>query len=176
MSLQNYDISFESLESTTIRAVSEDYNISVAQVKMSFSRHEESRNKIFGSYHLSTGIFAALSLISYFIEPESVPGRMGLLITLYLILINTYNSVDAPPKRGFSSVEIWFAGTQTAILLAILEYGVILGMKKLGKKIAIRGISLKHYKMLDTFTFTLALVYLFVFNFFYWYDPFNIMY
>ena len=166
MSLQNYDVSFESLESTTVRDGVWDAKISVAQVKMSFSRHEESRNKIFGSYHLSTGIFAALSLISYLIDPESVSGRMGLLITLYLISINTYNSVDAPSKRGFSSIEIWFAGIQAAILLAILEYGVILGMKKLGKKIVIRGMSQEHFKMLDIFTFTVALIYLFIFNFF----------
>ena len=63
-------------------------------------RTDKSRKKIFGSYHASTGIFAGLSLVSYFIPPDIVPGRMGMLITLFLILINSYNSVDAPPDRG----------------------------------------------------------------------------
>ena len=49
---------------------------------------------------MTTGIFSALSFVSYFIPPEIVPGRMGMLITLFLILINSYNSVDAPPDRG----------------------------------------------------------------------------
>ena len=49
---------------------------------------------------MTTGIFSALSLVSYFIPPDIVPGRMGMLITLFLILINSYNSVDAPPDRG----------------------------------------------------------------------------
>ena len=71
-----------------------------------------------------------LSHASYFIDIEVVPGRMGLLITLYLILINTYNSVDAPPKRGFSAIETWFVGTQALILLAIVEYGILLAIKK----------------------------------------------
>ena len=29
-----------------------------------------------------------------------------MLITLYLIVINSYNSIDAPPGRGFSSIEV----------------------------------------------------------------------
>ena len=61
------------------------------------TRNAQSRNTIFGGFHVSTGIFAILSLVSYFIPPDIVPGRMGMLITLYLILINSYNSVDAPP-------------------------------------------------------------------------------
>ena len=65
-----------------------------------YPRTDKSRKKIFGSYHASTGIFAGLSLVSYFIPPDIVPGRMGMLITLFLILINSYNSVDAPPDRG----------------------------------------------------------------------------
>ena len=32
-----------------------------------------------------------------------VPGRMGMLVTLYLISANVYNSLDAPASRGFRS-------------------------------------------------------------------------
>ena len=49
---------------------------------------------------------------------------------LYLIQINTYNSAKAPPKRGFSSIEVWFVGMQVPILIAIFEYGFLLAMKK----------------------------------------------
>ena len=64
-------------------------------------------------------IFAILSQISYFINPDIVPGRMGMLIMLYLIQINTYASLKAPDKRGFSSIEFWFVGMQAPIILAI---------------------------------------------------------
>ena len=59
-----------------------------------------------------------------------VPGRMGLVITLYLILINSYTSVKAPPRRGFSFIELWFGGVQLPIIVAVLEYGFILAYLK----------------------------------------------
>ena len=57
---------------------------------------------------------------------EKVPGRMGMIVTLYLILINTYVSVAAPNGRGFSFFEIWYVGVQIPIVFALLEYGIIL--------------------------------------------------
>ena len=61
---------------------------------------------------------------------NQVPGRLGLLVTLYLIATNVYNSVKAPPKRGFSYIEIWMIGVQIPILTGLTEYGVLLALKK----------------------------------------------
>ena len=58
---------------------------------------------------------------------------MGMIVMLYLISANVYNSVDAPKNRGFSYIEIWMLGTQFPILLALLEYGFVLYMKKVTK-------------------------------------------
>ena len=58
---------------------------------------------------------------------------MGIIVTLYLISANVYNSVDAPKNRGFSYIEIWMLGTQFPILLALLEYGFVLYLKKVTK-------------------------------------------
>ena len=57
-----------------------------------------------------------------------------MIVTLYLISANTYNSVDAPPGRGFSYIELWMLGSQFPILLALCEYGMILYLKKIAKK------------------------------------------
>ena len=97
----NYDMEFLALNLTQFRDV-DTFNYSMARIKMFLHRKDKARNKIFNTFHVSSGIFALLSLVSLFIHPDSVPGRMGILITLYLIMINTYNSVDAPQKRGFS--------------------------------------------------------------------------
>ena len=59
---------------------------------------------------------------------------MGMIVTLYLISANVYNSVDAPKVRGFSYVEIWMLGTQFPILLALFEYGFVLYLKKIAKQ------------------------------------------
>ena len=93
------------------------------------------RNKVpIGKFYAPTGIFAMLSMISFFINPDVVPGRMGLLVTLFLISSNVYNSLDAPSARGFSYVEMWLFGAQGPIIFAILEYGIILGIKMHSKR------------------------------------------
>ena len=58
---------------------------------------------------------------------------MGMIVTLYLISANVYNSVEAPHPRGFSFIEIWMIGTQIPILLALCEYGFVLYLKKTAK-------------------------------------------
>ena len=63
-----------------------------------------------------------------------VPGRLGLLITLDLIATNVYNSVKAPAKRGFSYIEIWMLGVHIPILLGILEYAILMAMKKYDRR------------------------------------------
>ena len=58
---------------------------------------------------------------------------MGMIVTLYLISANVYNSVEAPNDRGFSYIELWMVGTQFPILLALCEYGIVLYLKKVEK-------------------------------------------
>ena len=58
---------------------------------------------------------------------------MGMVVTLYLISANVYNSVDAPRTRKFGYIEIWMFGSQFPILLALLEYGFVLYLKKVVK-------------------------------------------
>ena len=60
---------------------------------------------------------------------------MGMIVTLYLISANVYNSVDTPKVRGFSYVEIWMFGSQFPILFALCEYGFVLYLKKVAKKV-----------------------------------------
>ena len=73
------------------------------------------------------------SLLSIIFEKFQVPGRMGMLVTLYLMLINSHNSVEAPSGRGFSNIEVWFIGTQAPIAFGIIEYGAILSLKRFSK-------------------------------------------
>ena len=60
---------------------------------------------------------------------------MGMILMLYLISTNVYNSVNAPHERGFSYIEVWMVGAQFPILLAFFEYGYILYLKKTEAKI-----------------------------------------
>ena len=53
-----------------------------------------------------------------------------MLVTLDLITTNIYNYVKAPEKRNISYIEIWMLLVYIPIFIAILEYGIILTMKK----------------------------------------------
>ena len=59
-----------------------------------------------------------------------------MIVTLYLISTNVYNSVDAPRNRGFSYIELWLLVTQFPILLALCEYGFVLYLRKTPQKLA----------------------------------------
>ena len=61
-----------------------------------------------------------------------------MIVTLYLISANVYNAVDAPNERGFSNIEVWMLGAQFPILLALLEYGFVLYLKKHANKVQIQ--------------------------------------
>ena len=47
--------------------------------------------------------------ISFLISPEIIPGRMTLLVTLFLVLINIYNNVSrlAACSNGITLLGIW---------------------------------------------------------------------
>ena len=76
------------------------------------------------------GFFALLSLISYLIKPEIVPGRMGMLSVLFLIITSIHANVDGPSDRGFSYIEVWYVGMFMPIVIAIVEYAIILAIIK----------------------------------------------
>ena len=68
----NYNFEFKALQSSSY--LESGYEYALAQVQISLERTEKSRKKIFGGYHTTTAIFAVLSLLSFFIQPEIVPG------------------------------------------------------------------------------------------------------
>ena len=107
---------------------------------------------------------------------------MGVLTLFYLTLLSAYISVDAPSRRGFSLIEIWFVGTQAPVFFAILEYAMVLAAIKFGNFaqndcfIVIKNklfaedkkISYKHFiKMIDLLSFICSLIYLVIFGIFY---------
>ena len=57
---------------------------------------------------------------------------MGLLVTLYLILVNTHGDTigTAPPLKVMSLLGIWMFGCQMMLFFAVTEYGYLLYMVK----------------------------------------------
>ena len=104
---------------------------------------------------------ASLSLITFFVPKENVPGRLGVLVTLYLLLINLYRGCQVSAKIGYGYTDHWFILIQVPVLLGVLEYGFVLVWEKYCKQVM--GLSLwnKHgLKYIDLITFGIALIYL----------------
>lgn len=156
--------------------LSDGYNYSHAGMKLKFERNKI--GSLAGGFFGQTATFAVLSTMSYFIDPEVVPGRLGLLITLNLIASNVYSAADAPTERGFSHIEVWMTGIQFTIMLALAEYAIVLAFIKYGakfidqKKVFTRRneppMTRNWIKCLDTCTFLASLCFMVIFNLSYW--------
>ena len=76
------------------------WNESLVGLRFDLERNEQDRTRIYIQFHIPTGIFALISHIGFFVDSNQVPGRLGSLITLYLISVNTYNSLGAPQLQN----------------------------------------------------------------------------
>ena len=79
-------------------------NYSYAGFEFTLKRH-------IGKYivynHMPSGLFVCISWISFVVPIEVIPGRMALLITLLLVLINIFNSIhhSEPLASGITAVS-----------------------------------------------------------------------
>ena len=126
---------------------------SMISLRISLKRSGGGRQALYQKFYVPTSTFALMSCLSYFIDVNQVPGRMGMLLTLYLITVNCYNSLEAPKMRYFSYIEIWYLGVQLPICQAIFEYGIILLLKKYW----VENFSNTLINKIDAFTFLLSL-------------------
>ena len=79
------------------------------------------------TWYLPSAMFVLVSWISLLIPPENVPGRMALLITLFLVLVNIFNTITAniPKAEGLTAIETYVV---TCILFV---FGALLGTRKI---------------------------------------------
>ena len=101
-----------------------------------------------------------------------------MIVTLYLISANVYNSVEGPSSRGFSNIELWMVGSQFPILLALFEYGFILYLKKTVRKVENQNQKMdiddskpdmsERIKTLDFVTMTISFLFIVLFSSTYW--------
>ena len=78
--------------------------------------------------------------ISFMVPKDAIPGRLGLLLTLFLCAINTLNATQrSAPKSGGTMTAIiqWILACIGFIIMAILEYAWILSHQKCLKSVKI---------------------------------------
>lgn len=131
-SILDYKIHFNPLrpEDTHYEAIGMNY--STAGFEMILSRK---MSFYIITYYLPSGLFVVISWISFLINPEVIPGRMTMLVTLFLVLINIHNTIqtNSPKAEGFTAIKTWVIACIIFVFGAMLEYSAILLLLKLEK-------------------------------------------
>jgi len=116
-------------------------NLSLTGFNVDISRHY---SKYLIVYYLPTGLFVVVSWTSFIIPPQVVAGRMGLLITILLCLVNifnvvnnnspsvkvNYNNVIKTPtsqgSKGVTALSVWLLSCIFFVFSAVMAYTCIL--------------------------------------------------
>jgi len=104
-------------------------NYSVTGIEMRLSRHVL---KYLYIYYLPSGLFVVVSWVGFLIPPEVVPGRMAMLITLFLVLTNIFNIVttNSPNVEGMTAIAAWMLVCIFFVFGALVGYAYLLWKKK----------------------------------------------
>ena len=86
------------------------------------------KKQTFFQVYLTSMMFVAVSWVSFLIKPDIVPGRMALLVTLFLVLINVFNGVkeNAPTSTDLNAVDLYLVVCIGLVFLALVEYAMVL--------------------------------------------------
>ena len=57
-------------------------------------------------YRDLSGLFVVVSWISFMVPPDIIPGRMALLVTLFLVLVNIFNNITTNTPKAEGDKEV----------------------------------------------------------------------
>ena len=81
-------------------------------------------------------LMVCTSWVSFAVSIDAVPGRLGLLLTILLMLINMNNSISQtiPKSTGICPLILWILMSIIFIVFALVEYFIILTSVKFGSQ------------------------------------------
>ena len=123
------------------------------------------------TYYLPSGLFVIVSWISFLIPFDVIPGRMTLLVTLFLVLINIFNAIttNIPKAEGLTAIEVWMLICILFVFGALAEYTFILFNNQTAPTNAVAIQQLKEEYLRNDKFFLVFFPALFLgFNIFYW--------
>ena len=125
--------------------------------------------------YLPTGTLVLISWISFFVPAELVPGRMALLVTIFLMLVNISNSArsNAPKVNklyrntglrakcfqavNLTALDVWLLGSMCFVAMALMEYAVLLSLRFETTTLAVRHLTAVKTCLLSLFPFRRSL-------------------
>lgn len=112
-------------------------NFSLAGFEMILHRHV---SHYIINYYLPSGLFVVVSWISFLVPAEIIPGRMALLVTLFLVLVNIFNTVttNTPKAEGLTAIEAWMLSCILFVFATLAEYACLLYSRLWGSDIELQ--------------------------------------
>lgn len=128
--------------------------------------------------YLPTGLLVMISWIGFLVPCDQVPGRMALLVTIFLMLVNVANTArnDSPLTSGLTALDVWLLSGMLFVALCLFEYAVLLYLRFHTKAPKVRDKrqqtnkdeDLERCNRIDRLAFVVAVVASAAFNIFYW--------
>jgi len=105
-------------------------NFSLAGFEMVLNRHVST---YMITFFIPSGLFVIVSWMSFLIPMDEIGGRMSLLVILFLLLVNIFNTVvtNTPKAECLTAIEIWMLACILFVFGALVEYAAILFKKQL---------------------------------------------
>ena len=117
----NYAINIRNLSAEdSILILDGSGNFSVAGFEVILDRHVST---FIFTYFLPSGLFVVISWVSFLIPFHVIPGRMILLLILFLVLVNIHNNVttNTPKAEGPTAIAVWMLACILFVLGALIE-------------------------------------------------------
>jgi len=122
-----YAIDLESEDHTISFAEMGLGNFSVGTATFKFSRKSAPYIPL---YFLPSAIFVMISLMSFLVPAEDYTSRLILLLLPLVMLQHVYSHVsDVIPRVSVTSMDVWMIVSFIIVLLALLEYIIIMASK-----------------------------------------------
>jgi len=163
-------------------------NYTLAGFEMLLTRHVSS---YIITYYIPSGMCVIVSWISFLIPMDMIPGRLALLVMIFLVLVNIFNSVstNTPRADSLTAIEVWMFACILFVFGTLVEYAAILfknqqyvcGKQNINlksictykyevqedKEVTVQEMREEHWRIDKSFLMSFSLLFI-VFNIIYW--------
>ena len=84
--------------------------------------------QIFFHMYLPSMLLVIVSWVSFLVDPDIVPGRLGLIVTIFLVLVNIFIGVqrDTPKSTGLHAADVFLVVCFVEVFATFIEYSLVL--------------------------------------------------
>ena len=86
------------------------------------------KTQIIIEVYLTATSLVIISWFSFVVNPSVIPGRMGMLVTVFLVLINIFIGVKnkSPNSNGLNAADIFLVTCIGQVFASLVEYALVL--------------------------------------------------